>query len=136
MDSRYQQLLNAYKTAGGDLEILKDVDIAHLMVHGNEVCSSRVIPGLHMEAKQKPEGVDLDFVMKSSFKYENPINICFGLIPKRGIQRINLTGKVEDNAGVKILAYCIFPNAVDITHIMAANVKVGDNSFFDYRENH
>jgi len=136
MDKYHQQLLSAYKQAGGNLDVFKDIDMAHLMVHGNEVCSSRTIPGLQMQAKSTSEGVDLKFLMKSSFKYDAPLNVCFGLIPQDGIQKINLEGIVEDDAGIKILAFCIFPNAANITHLMKAKVRVGDNSYFDYQENH
>jgi Fe-S cluster assembly scaffold protein SufB len=43
---------------------------------------------------------------------------------------------VLSGAGVDILAHCMFPNAVDVTHLMEAEISVEDDARYTYLERH
>jgi len=64
------------------------------------------------------------------------VHMCFGVLPQRGTQRIVLDIEVRSGGSVDILAHCIFPNAVDVTHLMNAEITVGDNASYRYLEQH
>jgi len=42
----------------------------------------------------------------------------------------------KDNSEVNVIAHCIFPNAVKVIHKMDADIKIGNNAKFDYKETH
>jgi REP element-mobilizing transposase RayT len=65
-----------------------------------------------------------------------PIHLCFGILPQEGLQEIVLRTDVRRGAEVRLVAHCIFPNAVHIIHKMDAVINVGDNASFSYKETH
>lgn len=129
-------MLDAYSQAGGTPEIFKDSDIAHLVVHKNKVMGRHLVKGLVLEPKETGSGVDIRLIIERGIKIEHPVHLCFGVLPDRGIQEINIIARVEDGAGVKLLAHCVFPNAIKVVHKMSADIKVGNNAFFEYTEVH
>ena len=42
----------------------------------------------------------------------------------------------QDNSEVQVIAHCIFPNAVKVIHKMDADIEIGNNAKFDYKETH
>lgn len=132
----YQLMLDAYAQAGGAPRVFKDSKIAHLVVHKNRVIGSHLVNGLVLEPKETTSGVDIKLNVKRGIKIENPVHLCFGVLPKEGIQKINIKAKIEDGAGVKILAHCVFPNAIKVVHKMVADIEVGDNAYYEYNEVH
>jgi len=132
----YQAMLNAYKTAGGEPEIFKDSKVAHLVIHGNEVVGRHLVEGLILVPAETPSGVNVELTVQEGVKIANPVHLCFGVLPKEGLQEINLKIRVEDSAGVKLLAHCVFPNATNVIHRMNAEIAVGDNAFYEYNEVH
>ena len=42
----------------------------------------------------------------------------------------------KDNSEVSVIAHCIFPNAVKVIHKMDAEIDIGENAKFDYKETH
>jgi len=132
----YKYMLNAYAEAGGNPEIFKDSNIAHLVVHKNKVIGSHLVKGIVLEPKETRSGVDIRLIIEGGVKIEHPVHLCFGVLPKEGIQEINIRARVEDDSGVKLLAHCVFPNAVRVIHKMNADIEVGNNSYYEYNEVH
>lgn len=132
----YQLMLDAYAKAGGAPEVFKNSKIAHLVVHKNKVIGSHLVDGLVLEPKETKSGVDVKLRVEKGKKIEYPVHLCFGVLPKEGVQEINIRARVEDGAGVKLLAHCIFPNAVKVVHKMIADIEVGDNAYYEYNEVH
>jgi len=129
-------MLEAYRQAGGIPAVFKDSQIAHLIVHKNEVVGSHLVKGLILEPKETSTGVDIEMKVEENTKIENPVHLCFGLLPKEGLQEIKIKAKIEDGASIKILAHCVFPNAVKVIHKMDAEIQIGDNTYFEYNEVH
>ncbi|MCM8829721.1 MAG: SufD family Fe-S cluster assembly protein [Candidatus Omnitrophica bacterium] len=134
MTQDYELMLKAYTDAGGKPDIFKETNIAHLVVHKNKVIGKNLVKGLVLEPKETPKGVDI--YLKVEKKIENPVHLCFGILPKEGIQEINIKAKIENNSGIKLLAHCVFPNAIKVVHKMDADIEIGDNSYYEYNEFH
>jgi len=132
----YKNMLDAYTQAGGTPEIFKDSNIAHLVVHKNKVIGSHLVKGLILEPQETANGVDIKLTVEKGIKIENPVHLCFGVLPKEGIQEINIKAKIEDGAEIKMLAHCVFSNAIKVVHKMSADIEVGNNAFFEYTEVH
>jgi len=129
-------MLNAYEKAGGTPSVFKNSNIAHLIVHKNRVVGSTTVKGLILEPKETAEGVDIRLTVQRGTKIENLVHLCFGVLPKEGVQEININAVIEDDAGVKLLAHCVFPNAVKVVHKMLADIKIGNNAYYEYNEVH
>jgi len=132
----YELMLNAYSRAGGTPEVFKDSKIAHLVVHKNKVIGRNLVDGLILEPEETARGVDIKLVVEKGKKIENPVHLCFGVLPKQGVQKINIKAKIEDGAGIKLLAHCVFPNAMEVIHKMVADIEVGDDAYYEYNEVH
>ncbi|MBI5574040.1 MAG: SufD family Fe-S cluster assembly protein [Elusimicrobia bacterium] len=132
----YKLMLDAYETAGGSPSIFKDSNIAHLIVHKNKVIGTNLVKGLVLEPKEIPSGVDIILIVEKGIKIENLVHLCFGVLPEEGIQEINIKARIEDGAGVKLLAHCVFPNAVKVVHKMQADIEIGDDAYYEYNEVH
>ena len=132
----YQLMLDAYAQAGGTPQVFKDSKIAHLVVHKNKVIGEHLVKGLILEPKETASGVDINLKVEKGIKIENPVHLCFGVLPKEGMQEINIKAKIEDGAGVKLLAHCVFPNAMKVVHKMNAEIEIGDNAYYEYNEVH
>lgn len=132
----YEAMLNAYAQAGGRKDIFKDSDIAHLVIHKNKVIGRNLVKGLILEPKETADGINIDLQVEKGIKIDKTVHLCFGILPEEGSQEINITAKIEDGAGIKLLAHCVFPNAVKITHKMQAEIAVGDNAIYEYNEVH
>ncbi|MCJ7645510.1 SufD family Fe-S cluster assembly protein [bacterium] len=132
----YQLMLDAYSQAGGAPQVFKDSNIAHLVVHKNKVIGKHLVNGLVLEPRETASGVDIKLIVEKGIKIENPVHLCFGVLPKEGMQEINIKAKIEDGAGVKLLAHCVFPNAMKVVHKMNAEIEIGDNAYYEYNEVH
>jgi len=130
------KLMDAYKTAGGMPEVFEGKKFAHLMVHHNKIYKSNTLEGLEIDCKETSSGVDVYFRMRKGYVFDNPVYLCFGIVPKRGLQEINISGVIEDNAKLEFLAYCVFPNATSVEHRMQGKIKICNNSSFKYSEIH
>ncbi len=132
----YELMLEAYAKAEGNPEVFKDTNIAHLIVHKNKVIGSHLVKGLVLKPKETASGVDIELKVEKNIKIEHPVHLCFGVLPKEGVQEINIKAKVEEGARVKLLAHCVFPNAIKVVHKMIAEIEVGDNAYYEYNEVH
>jgi hypothetical protein len=108
----------------------------HVVINANKVLSSRAVEGLVIEPEELPDGVKARLRVEKGFKLEQPVHLCFGMLPETGIQRIILEVEIEDEAEVNFMAHCTFPNAVDVQHLMEAEIRVGRNARYSYFERH
>lgn len=136
MSRDYEYMLKAYAESGGAPEVFKDSRVAHLVVHKNKVYGSHTVKGLVLEPRETETGVDISLLVEKGQKIEYPVHLCFGVLPDQGIQEIRIRAKIEDGAGVSLLAHCIFPNAVNVVHRMEAEIEIGNNAFYEYNEVH
>jgi len=132
----YEEIVDAYGKAGGDKEALKSREIATLVVHENRVLSANEAEGIRIKWEQKENGVRAELTVEEGKKIKHPVHLCFGILPKEGLQEIVLKINVQDGAEVRIIAHCIFPSAVNIIHKMDADIKIGNNAKFYYHETH
>jgi len=132
----FQLLLEAYKKAGGKPSILKNPEVAFLLVKENKILGSNQIDGVVLTGSEAPDGVNLRMRVKKGVKLKHPIHFCFGIIPKSGIQKVNVEVLVEEGSSAEILAHCTFPNAVRVKHLMDGKFVVGKNAYLRYEEVH
>lgn len=132
----YESLLEAYGRAGGNLDALGNREVGNLVIHKNKVLSVNEAEGIKVKTEETKSGVNIYFLVEEGVKIKYPVHLCFGVLPQEGLQEITLKVEAQDNSEVNVIAHCIFPNAVDVTHKMDADIKIGDNARFSYRETH
>jgi len=132
----YEYMLKAYSEAGGKPEIFRDSSIAHIVVHQNKIYGMHLVKGLRVTPLETDKGVKIELIVEEGMKIAFPVHLCFGILPEEGRQEIEMDVKVEDGAHIKLLAHCVFPNAVRIVHSMDVEIKIGDNAYYEYNEVH
>ena len=136
VEKEYQGMIDAYEKAGGDKRALQSKDVAKLVIHENRVLGSDGVKGIKIETKETESGVNVNFLVEEGAKIPHPVHLCFGILPKEGLQEIVMRVNARDNSEVHVIAHCIFPNAVKVIHKMDADIKIGNNARFDYKETH
>ena len=136
VEKEYEVMVDAYEKAGGDRTSLVSKDIAKLVIHQNRVLSAQEVDGIKIETKETESGVNIDFLVEKGVKIARPVHLCFGILPQEGLQEIILKLNAQDDSEVNVIAHCIFPNAVKIIHKMDADIVIGNNARFEYRETH
>jgi Fe-S cluster assembly scaffold protein SufB len=131
-----QMIDELYKTTETDAQVLNDPDVAYLVVHHNQVLGAQRIPGLEVDVTELDEGIDAHITLQAGTVVEKPVHFCFGMFPETGVQRILLTVNIEKEAKISLLAHCTFPNAVDVQHIMDANIVIAEDAQYQYFERH
>lgn len=116
-------------------QVLKDKEVAHVMIDRNKVVSRNDIPGLKIETRETDEGVDVKLIVEEGKRIEKDVHICFGVSHGRFLQKINMDVDVKDGASISVLSHCIFPNG-DVKHMMNADIHIGKNSEYIYLERH
>jgi hypothetical protein len=132
----YQALVEAYSRAGGDRDALRSREIGNLTIHKNKVLSANDVKGIKVETEETETGVNIYFLVEEGAKIKHPVHLCFGVLPKEGLQEITLRVDAQQGSEVSVVAHCIFPNAVAVTHKMDADINIGDNARFCYQETH
>jgi Fe-S cluster assembly scaffold protein SufB len=89
-----------------------------------------------MSARQLDEGVEAHIRVEAGVHVAKPLHLCFGVSHRRAVQRILLQIEVEPGAELEVLAHCIFPFAVDVRHVMEAEIRVGPQARYSYLESH
>jgi len=117
-------------------EIRDDESIARIEVHKNEVLGVHLVPGLEVDAEETEDGLDAAITVARGTRIEKPVQVCFGMMPERGLQKIVLDIRIEDEASAAIIAHCTFPFAREITHTMDAEIRVGHGAEYAYFERH
>lgn len=130
-----EAMLQALKKAGGDHQAISHKDVAHLIIEGDEVLGSHLVPGLQADVQRSEPGL-LQIHIQVQEQIPRPVHLCFGVLPQEGTQKIELQLFVLENAGVEVMAHCVFPNAVKVLHQMDARICIGQGGRYFYRENH
>lgn len=131
-----QAMSEAYRLAGGNPADLQLPHVATLVVSANEVLVAHEIPGIEFLAEPLPHGVRAHIRVLPGARLEQPVHLCFGLIPAEGRQEIIADYDIGAEAQASFLAHCSFPNAVKVTHIMQAQIQVGERAALTYTEEH
>lgn len=116
--------------------VLHSPDVAHLVIDHNKVISSHTLPGLEVNVKELEDGIEAEIHLAEGATIEKPVHMCFGMLPKSGVQRINLRIRLEKQSKIAITAHCTFPNAVDVQHLMDARIDIGEGADYTYFERH
>ncbi|MEA3255246.1 MAG: SufD family Fe-S cluster assembly protein [Candidatus Altiarchaeota archaeon] len=130
-----KDMLKAYELSGGKPEELTS-DAASIVVGGNQILSLNTVEGLSIEERETESGVEMKLVVKKGYRIQKPIHLCFGVLPKEGLQEINAEVVVEEDASADIKACCTFPNARRVKHVMDGKFILKKNASLTYRETH
>ncbi len=136
MKSEQKLALDIVGSAGIESDIFKQKDIAHLLIHHDKVVGMHAVDGLEINTEQIKDGIKIDLRLRKGIKVKNPVQMCFGMMPKTGVQRIVMNAVVEKDAEIHVLAHCTFPNAVDVQHLMDATLTIEENASYTYNERH
>jgi uncharacterized protein len=134
--SELNELMQALGESGADGRVFGDAETAHLSVSGSSILSSRVVPGIEVQAKELRNGISAQVTVREGVKLAKPVHLCFGVLHKKGTQRILMDVKLEKNSSATFIAHCIFPKAEKVLHIMDANVDIGEGAEMRYSETH
>jgi len=134
--SELDQLMQAFVDAGGDRSVLADAQTAHLNVSGSSIVSSRMVPGIDVQAKELRNGISAKVVVREGVKLAKPVHLCFGVLHTKGTQRIMMEVTLEKDSAATFIAHCIFPKAEKVRHLMDATVNIGENAEMRYSETH
>ncbi|MFP3897616.1 MAG: SufB/SufD family protein [Anaerolineales bacterium] len=134
--SDFEAILEAYERSGGDPAFLKSSQVASLVISGDQVLGLNAVPGLDVDPQPLPDGVQVTVVVEPQVQIENPVHLCFGVVPEEGVQRILVDFRIGEGASVQFTAHCTFPNAVDVEHLMEGTIHVGAGATMRYEETH
>ena len=115
---------------------MQDSNTARLVINKDRILDTNVVPGLIVDAKEIKDGVDINITLREDTIVENPVHLCFGVTHKKAIQKIIMNVSIGQNSRISVFAHCVFPNAVDVRHIMDAKIKVGKGAKYSYLEKH
>jgi Fe-S cluster assembly scaffold protein SufB len=132
----FEAMMEAYEKAGGRSDLLQVPKIASAVISGNRVLVANSIEGVSIEAEELENGVRAFVTVAPGAKVDYPVHLCFGMIPKDGLQEIFSEFEIGEGAEVGFLAHCTFPNAVKVRHVMNAKVHVGKDATMRYSEGH
>ena len=132
----YREMVKVYQEAGGNPEIFKNSEVAHLVVHKNKVLGTHLVEGLVLNTEETADGVKINLKVEEGIRIPYPVHLCFGVLPKEGKQEIGINLVLKKGASISILAHCVFPNAVKVQHIMEAQILLEDGAVFHYDEIH
>lgn len=130
-----EELYRIAKLANIDLA-LHDPNTARIIINKNKIIDTNLVPGLSVDPKKIEDGVDINIVLAKGTRVRNPVHLCFGVTHKKAIQRILLNIEIGENSEVLIFSHCVFPNAIDVKHIMDATIRIGKGAKYSYLERH
>ncbi len=136
MSSNSQLISDLYQSISADPHQLKDPNVAHMEINHNRVLGMNAVPGLNIDVDELNDGISAIIRLDEGTVVENPVHLCFGMLPKEGIQRIILDVEIGANSKISLLAHCTFPVAVDVQHLMNAEIRVGKGAEYSYFERH
>jgi hypothetical protein len=132
----FEEIAEAYEASGGQASSLLDKQSASLVVSHNKILGKNEIPGVRIEGEETPTGAKASITVAPGTIVQKPVHLCFGVIPKDGIQEIISEFNIGEGARVTFQAHCTFPNAVKVKHTMDARIYVGKNAEMTYSETH
>ncbi len=113
-----------------------DKNTARLVINKDKVVDTNTVEGLKVDTKEIKDGVDINISLEKNTVVENPVHLCFGVTHKKAIQKIVINIDIGENSKIDIFSHCVFPNAVDVKHIMDGKIQVGKNASYSYTEKH
>lgn len=131
-----ENLINAYEESGGEKGILTNKNIPCIFASRHSVLGMRKIEGLDVQAREGPSGVVASIRVAEGSKIKSPVYLCFGVLNKKGEQKIKIDVKLEKNASASFIAHCLFPNARRVKHTMDGRMEIGEGAEMKYSENH
>lgn len=134
--SELNELMRVYGEAGGDQGVLADTGTAHLVAAGHNILSMRAVEGLTVDARKTMRGVSATVTVRAGVKVPKPVHLCFGVLHKKGTQKIKMDVRLEPGSSAYFIAHCIFPKAEKVRHIMDASVHIGEGAEMRYSETH
>lgn len=132
----FELFARAYEQSGGKPQELQNQQQGLLVVSGNHVLGKQEIPGLSIEGGSLPDGAQARILVKAHARIAQPVHLCFGVLPAEGVQRIIADFLLEEDARATFLAHCMFPNAVNVRHIMTGTIQIGPQARMEYSETH
>jgi hypothetical protein len=126
-----------YRSIGANRHALcSDLGVARVEIHKNEVLGLHTVPGLEVEADERPDGISAKIVVEEGTRIYKPVRVCFGMMEQAGLQRVELDVEIREGATVGVVAHCTFPMAEKIRHEMDASIKVAEGAHYAYIERH
>lgn len=98
--------------------------------------SARDVEGLEVDAKETLTGISAKVRVLENVKIKKPVHLCFGVLHKKGTQKITMDVRFEKGSSAHFIAHCIFPKAEKVRHIMDAVINLGEGSEMRYSETH
>jgi hypothetical protein len=132
----FSAIAKAYEASGGDPANLFGEKFAGLVVSHNRILHHNSILGVRIEGEETPTGAKAKITVAPGTVVVNPVHLCFGVLPKEGLQEIVSEFEIGEGAKVNFLAHCSFPNAVKVKHVMDAKIHVGRRAEMSYSETH
>lgn len=134
--SEFESILEAYEQAGGKSDILQSSRIASAVINANHVLSVHQVEGVTIDAQEQENGIRARITVAPGTKIEHPVHLCFGMVAQEGLQEINSEFDIGAGAEVGFLAHCTFPNAVELKHVMEAQIHIRSGATMRYSESH
>jgi len=134
--AEFEAIAKAYEQSGGDPASLIDKKFASLVVSHNRILHSNSIPGVRIEGEETPIGARAIITVEPRTLVTHPVHLCFGVLPKEGLQEIISEFHIGEEAKVSFVAHCSFPNAVHVKHVMQATIRVAKGGQMEYSETH
>ncbi len=132
-DQAIREMFDAIET---ETAILKNPEIAHVVIEQNKVLGLHAVPGLNVDVKELEDGIDVNIRVDDGAVIAKTVHMCFGMLPSEGVQRINMDVRIGRGASISVLAHCVFPNSVDVKHLMDARIRVEEGGSYSYLEKH
>ncbi len=132
----FQAILKAYEQAGGRPDILRTPRVASAVISGNQVLAVNMVEGVNIETEELAQGVRARITVAPGTKVAYPVHLCFGMTAEKGLQEILSEFNIGEGAEIGFLAHCTFPNAVNLQHVMNAQIHIGPGATMRYREGH
>lgn len=130
------QFLKNIDKNGVDRNILADPQTPHIVASGHHILSQRPLPGLECNAHETPDGIVAEIIIRRDTHLVRPFHLCFGVLAENGVQQIQMSLMLEDNATVNLISHCIFPNAKQVIHLMDARIEIGAGAKLTYSDSH
>ncbi|MFP4416173.1 MAG: SufB/SufD family protein [Chitinispirillaceae bacterium] len=119
-----------------DPKSLLQQDVAHVLIHGSSIVGLHAVPGLHVDARERHDGVETRIRVDNGAVIAKTVQFCFGVLPQKGTQHIIMDLDIGEEASLSVRSHCVFPHAVDVKHIMDARVRIGAGARYSYEEHH
>lgn len=132
----FEMLMDVFGKEGGDSEAIKENLGASMVLNKDEVIHVNSTKGVIITSEKIEDGIKAQIRVVDNHKEEKPVHLCFGMLPKEGRQVIESVLHIGKNAKVKIMSHCIFPNAVNIEHIMDGKLIIEEGGELIYEEEH